>query len=46
MNSGAVNRAINSAISKTATSNTETLKQYNINSDIWNSITLKQCNLK
>ena len=34
MNSGIVNRAIKSANSKSATSNTETLKQCNIDSEI------------
>ena len=39
LNSGSVNRAINSANSKSATSNTKTLKQCNINTEIRNSIT-------
>ena len=46
LNSRTVNRAISSANSKSATPHTETLKHLNINSEIRNSITLKQCNLK
>ena len=46
LNSATANRAINSANSKSATSNTEPLKQCNINSKIRNSITLKQCKFK
>ena len=45
MNSGTVNRAINSANSKSVRSTTETLRQCIINSEIRNSITLKSCNL-
>ena len=46
LNSGTATRAMNSANSKSATLNTEPLKQCNIKSEIRNSITLKQCKLK
>ena len=46
LNSGTVNRAVNNENSKSTTSNTKTWKQCNINTEIRNSMTLKQCNLK
>ena len=46
LNNRTAKRAINSADSKIATSNTEPLKQCCINSEIQNSITSKQCKLK